>query len=257
MGWVLRLAGTTQRLRLLVIRAGLSTERAPCGASAGHAGLGGRGDWPRPVHTEARRFHGTVCRRADCAAPRSFGPRYGDVAERRNGRTHTTPATNSAFARSEFLRIALWQALRGPGAGYLPATQEAACQQAGSTHWIDPVMLSQKSKYALKAMILAKEYGRGPVLISLPPKRRHAVANFSNCILLELRNRGVCKAKRTRGNAPASLASRRSRSVWVRFSRYLRAARASLLCQPHRLHALSGLPGRGDLWSAHGDERST
>ncbi len=47
-------------------------------------------------------------------------------------------------------------------------------------------MLSKKSKYALKAMmVLAKEYGQGPVLISDMARRESITHKFLELILLE------------------------------------------------------------------------
>jgi len=61
-------------------------------------------------------------------------------------------------------------------------------------------MLSHKSKYALKAMIvLAREYGRGPVLISEIASREDIPRKFLELILLELRNRGLLHSKKGKG----------------------------------------------------------
>jgi Rrf2 family protein len=61
-------------------------------------------------------------------------------------------------------------------------------------------MLSHKSKYALKAMIvLAKEYGQGPVLIADIARREAIPQKFLELILLELRNRGVLQSKKGKG----------------------------------------------------------
>jgi Rrf2 family protein len=61
-------------------------------------------------------------------------------------------------------------------------------------------MLSQKSKYALKAMmVLAKEYGEGPVLISSIAEREGMPRKFLELILLELRNRGLLQSKKGKG----------------------------------------------------------
>jgi Rrf2 family protein len=61
-------------------------------------------------------------------------------------------------------------------------------------------MLSHKSKYALKAMIvLAKEYGQGPVLIADIARREEIPRKFLELILLELRNRGILQSKKGKG----------------------------------------------------------
>jgi Rrf2 family protein len=61
-------------------------------------------------------------------------------------------------------------------------------------------MLSKKSKYALKAlMVLAKEYGQGPVLISDIAQREDIPRKFLELILLELKNDGILQSQKGRG----------------------------------------------------------
>jgi Rrf2 family protein len=61
-------------------------------------------------------------------------------------------------------------------------------------------MLSKKSKYALKAlMVLAKEYGQGPVLISDIAQREDIPRKFLELILLELKNQGILQSKKGKG----------------------------------------------------------
>jgi Rrf2 family protein len=61
-------------------------------------------------------------------------------------------------------------------------------------------MISHKSKYALKAaLVLAQEYGRGPVLISEIANREGIPRKFLELILLELRNRGILQSKKGKG----------------------------------------------------------
>src|SRR6202044_2433950 len=61
-------------------------------------------------------------------------------------------------------------------------------------------MLSKKSKYALKAMmVLAKEYGQGPVLISDLAQREGIPRKFLELILLELKNHGLLQSKKGKG----------------------------------------------------------
>ncbi|MFZ1121391.1 MAG: Rrf2 family transcriptional regulator [Candidatus Binataceae bacterium] len=61
-------------------------------------------------------------------------------------------------------------------------------------------MLTQKSKYALRALlVLAKEYGRGPVLISDIAHREALPHKFLELILLELRNHGILGSKKGKG----------------------------------------------------------
>jgi Rrf2 family protein len=61
-------------------------------------------------------------------------------------------------------------------------------------------MLSRKSKYALKAMmVLAKEHGQGPVLIAEIARRERIPRKFLETILLELRNRGVLQSRKGKG----------------------------------------------------------
>ena len=61
-------------------------------------------------------------------------------------------------------------------------------------------MLSKKSKYALKAMlVLAKEYGQGPVLISDMARRESIPHKFLELILLELKHQGLLRSKKGKG----------------------------------------------------------
>ncbi|HXW84060.1 MAG TPA: Rrf2 family transcriptional regulator [Candidatus Binataceae bacterium] len=61
-------------------------------------------------------------------------------------------------------------------------------------------MLSRKSKYGLKAlMVLAKEYGQGPVLISDVARREGIPQKFLEIILLELKNDGLLQSKKGKG----------------------------------------------------------
>ncbi len=61
-------------------------------------------------------------------------------------------------------------------------------------------MLSKKSKYALKAMlVLAKEYGQGPVLISDIGRRESIPHKFLELILLELKHQGLLQSKKGKG----------------------------------------------------------
>lgn len=60
--------------------------------------------------------------------------------------------------------------------------------------------LSQKSKYALRALQrLAREKGRGPVLIADLASREEIPRKFLELILLELKNQGVLQSKRGKG----------------------------------------------------------
>jgi Rrf2 family protein len=61
-------------------------------------------------------------------------------------------------------------------------------------------MLSQKSKYALKAMmVLAQEHGHGPVLIADIAARERIPRRFLELILLELKNSGVLHSRKGKG----------------------------------------------------------
>jgi len=61
-------------------------------------------------------------------------------------------------------------------------------------------MLSNKTKYALKALlVLAKEYGQGPVLISDIAQREEIPQKFLELILLELKNQGILQSKKGKG----------------------------------------------------------
>lgn len=61
-------------------------------------------------------------------------------------------------------------------------------------------MLSRKGEYALRALlILAREYGRGPVLISHLAERGRIPRKFLELILLELKNQGFLYSKKGKG----------------------------------------------------------
>ncbi len=65
-------------------------------------------------------------------------------------------------------------------------------------------MLSNKTKYALKALlVLAKEYGQGPVLISDIAQREDIPRKFLELILLELKNQGILQSKKGKGGGYA------------------------------------------------------
>jgi len=64
--------------------------------------------------------------------------------------------------------------------------------------------LSQKSKYALRALQrLAREQGRGPVLIVDLAKQEEIPRKFLEVILLELKNHGILASKRGKGGGYA------------------------------------------------------
>jgi Rrf2 family protein len=65
-------------------------------------------------------------------------------------------------------------------------------------------MLSHKSKYALKALlVLSESYGEGPLLISAIAEREHIPKRFLELILLELKNNGVLRSKKGKGGGYA------------------------------------------------------
>jgi Rrf2 family protein len=65
-------------------------------------------------------------------------------------------------------------------------------------------MLSHKAKYALKALlVLAQEYGQGPILISEIADRETVPRKFLELILLELKNNGLLQSKKGKGGGYA------------------------------------------------------
>jgi Rrf2 family protein len=71
-------------------------------------------------------------------------------------------------------------------------------------------MLSQKTRYALKSLVLLAEserQKRGPVLISELARRGKMPQKFLEAILLELKNRGILQSKKGKGGG-YSLAKR-------------------------------------------------
>jgi Rrf2 family protein len=61
-------------------------------------------------------------------------------------------------------------------------------------------VLSRKSKYGLKALlVLAREAGEGPVLVSELARRDAIPKKFLEAILLELKHHGVVQSKKGKG----------------------------------------------------------
>ncbi len=61
-------------------------------------------------------------------------------------------------------------------------------------------MISKKTKYGLRAvLLLAREYGRGPLLISEVAEREGIPKKFLELILLELKNKGILQSKKGKG----------------------------------------------------------
>jgi Rrf2 family protein len=61
------------------------------------------------------------------------------------------------------------------------------------------VSLTQKAKYALKALIFLSKEQRGPILISEISEREHIPRKFLESILLELKNHGLLQSKMGKG----------------------------------------------------------
>ena len=61
-------------------------------------------------------------------------------------------------------------------------------------------MLSMKTKYGLRAVtVLAREYGRGPVLIADLAATERIPRKFLELILLELKHKGILQSKKGKG----------------------------------------------------------
>ncbi len=61
-------------------------------------------------------------------------------------------------------------------------------------------MLSMKAKYGLRALtVLAKEYGRGPVLIGNLATQERIPRKFLELILLDLKKKGILQSKKGKG----------------------------------------------------------
>jgi Rrf2 family protein len=61
-------------------------------------------------------------------------------------------------------------------------------------------MLSQKAKYALKALtVLSKQYGQGPLLIANIAKEKKIPIKFLEAILLQLKNHEFVDSKKGKG----------------------------------------------------------
>ena len=65
-------------------------------------------------------------------------------------------------------------------------------------------MLSKKAKYGLKALlVMAEEYGKGPLLISDIAGRDGIPRKLLELILLELKNQGILQSKKGKGGGYA------------------------------------------------------
>jgi Rrf2 family protein len=61
-------------------------------------------------------------------------------------------------------------------------------------------MISKKTKYGLQALlILAREYGRGPILIAELAERDRIPKKFLESILLQLKNAGILGSRKGKG----------------------------------------------------------
>jgi Rrf2 family protein len=61
-------------------------------------------------------------------------------------------------------------------------------------------MISKKTKYALQALLLlAREYGEGPLLISEVAKHERIPKKFLEYILLQLKNSGILLSRKGKG----------------------------------------------------------
>jgi Rrf2 family protein len=61
-------------------------------------------------------------------------------------------------------------------------------------------MLSMKAKYGLRALtVLAKEYGKGPVLIGDLARKERIPHKFLELILLDLKKKGILQSKKGKG----------------------------------------------------------
>jgi len=94
-------------------------------------------------------------------------------------------------------------------------------------------MLSKKAKYALKGLlVLAKEYGQGPVHISEIARREGIPGKFLELILLELKNQGVVHSKR--GASGGYFLAHPPRKIYVgQIVRVLDGPLAPLPCVSH------------------------
>jgi Iron-dependent Transcriptional regulator len=104
-------------------------------------------------------------------------------------------------------------------------------------------MLAQKSKYALRALlVLAKEYGQGPVLISDIAYREALPHKFLELILLELRNHGILGSKKGNGGGYFRAPTRAGASGRG-FARAGRDSRADTMREQIGLRTMRRVPG--------------
>src|ERR1700686_3101165 len=83
---------------------------------------------------------------------------------------------------------------------WIPAFYEAPLARLVYIHDRLTAVLSRKSKYGLKALlVLAQEAAKGPVLVSELAGREAIPKKFLEAILLELKRHGVVQSKKGKG----------------------------------------------------------
>src|SRR5712691_11411489 len=96
-------------------------------------------------------------------------------------------------------------------------------------------MLSMKAKYGLRALAgLARDYGKGPLLISDISSRERIPKKFLEIILLDLRKKGFLQSKKGKGGG------------------YYLSRVPSTISVGQLIRALDGSPGPSSLRKSNG-----
>ena len=97
-------------------------------------------------------------------------------------------------------------------------------------------MISKKTKYALNALVyLAREYGKGPILISQIAEHEKIPQKFLEAILLDLKNVGILNSKKGKGGGYYLLRNPQEVSV-AEVMRLFDGAIALLPCVTYRYY---------------------
>ncbi len=97
-------------------------------------------------------------------------------------------------------------------------------------------------------IVLAEEYGQGPMLIADIAQRGEIPRKFLELILLELRNRGILQSKKGKGGGYFLGRSPQKITLGEIVRDIEGSAGTDRMCQPDGVPALPGLPPRAGVW---------
>jgi Rrf2 family protein len=101
-------------------------------------------------------------------------------------------------------------------------------------------MLSKKTQYSILALVkLAREYNKGPVLISTIAESEHLPKKFLESILLDLKNLGIVSSKKGKGGG-YYLIKKPEEINLADILRYFEGAIALVPCVAHKYYEACG-----------------